>query len=96
MTALALLLAAQSFDDAVQPHAALGPGGTAVVAMIRGGNIIVAVSADAGKSFGAPVTAIDAGGRASGGMRRGPRVGVDKKGGLVVTAPDPWTPRPRP
>ena len=86
--ALTLLIAAQEFPGAIQPHVALGPKKTAYVVMIREGNIKVAASADGGETFGEPLTAIDGGGRKiPGGLRRGPRIGVDKKGALVVTAP---------
>lgn len=84
---LALLLLVQDFGDAIQPQPAVASDGTVYVVMLRGGNVQVAVSKDKGKTFEAPVVAMDAGGRARGGMRRGPRIGVDAKGGVVVTAP---------
>jgi hypothetical protein len=87
VTAFVLAMAAQEFSGAMQPQVAVGSGGAAYVAMIRDGNIVVAASDDGGKTFGEPVVAIDAAGEARGGMRRGPRIGVDGKGGLVVTAP---------
>lgn len=73
--------------DAIQPQLAIDGEGTFYVVSIAGGNIQVAVSADRGKKFGAPVTAIDAGGRAKGGMQRGPRIAVDGKKTVYVTAP---------
>jgi hypothetical protein len=80
-----LLLQVVVSDDAVQPKAAIAPDGSIHVVMIRGGNIVVSSSAD-GTTFSESV-AIDAKGKAKGGMQRGPRIGVDKKGALVVTAP---------
>lgn len=74
------------WEEAIQPQAAVAPDGTVHVAMIRDGNIVVASSKD-GTKFGEPVVAIDGGGKARGGMQRGPRIGVDAKGNLVVTAP---------
>lgn len=84
MVLLALL---QIFEGAIQPQPAIGPGGKAYVAMIQGGDVRVAASEDGGKTWGTPATAIDTGGKLKGGMRRGPRIGVDAKGGIVVTAP---------
>ncbi len=74
-------------EDATQPKACVAPDGTVYVAMIRGGDIAVAASRDKGKSFGAPVTAINGRGRIRGGKQRGPRIGVDEKGNLAVTSP---------
>ncbi len=74
-------------SDAIQPHVAVDDRGTIYVAFIQRGNICVAVSRDRGKSFSAPVIAMDVGGRAKGGRQRGPRIAVDAKGKLVVTAP---------
>lgn len=73
--------------DASQPHAAIDSDGNIYVVFIQGGNIKVAVSTDKGKTFGEPVIAIDNNGRARGGMHRGPRIGVDAKKTLTVTAP---------
>ena len=75
------------FDDAVQPQVGVAPDGTVYVVMIKGGNIVVARSEDKGLSFGDPVIALDAMGRVQGGLRRGPRIGIDGKGNLVVTSP---------
>ena len=73
--------------QAIQPQIALGGEGGIHVVFIHKGNISVAVSKDKGKSFGEPVIAMDAKGRASGGMQRGPRIGVDLKKNITVTAP---------
>ncbi len=73
--------------DAIQPHVALDGDGSAYVVFLHKGNVAVAVSADQGKSFSAPVVAIDAQGRARGGHKRGPRIGVDAKKNLTVTCP---------
>jgi hypothetical protein len=73
--------------DAIQPHLAADAGGSLYCVFIEDGNIRLAVSNDRGKSFSAPVTAIDAGGKARGGMQRGPRVAVDAKKNVYVTAP---------
>jgi hypothetical protein len=74
-------------DQAIQPSLALDPDGGVYVAMIRKGNIEVAVSTDAGKTFAAPVAALDAKGKAQGGQQRGPRIAVDSKKRIYVTAP---------
>jgi hypothetical protein len=74
-------------DGAKQPQVAVDADGGIYVAFIRGGNIEVSVSTDQGKTFSRPVVAIDAKGRANGGMQRGPRIGVDAKKNVYVTAP---------
>jgi hypothetical protein len=74
-------------DNARQPQAAVDADGGIYVVFLRNGNIEVSVSADQGKTFSKPVTAIDAKGRAKGGMQRGPRIGVDAKKNVFVTAP---------
>ncbi len=73
--------------DAIQPQVAIDDEGNIYVAMLHKGNIAVAVSTDRGKSFSDPVVAIDVGGRMKGGRQRGPRIGVDAKKNIVVTAP---------
>lgn len=73
--------------DAVQPHLAVDADGAAYVVFIRDGQIYLSVSADGGASFSDPVVAIDAMRRARGGMQRGPRVAVDGKKTVYVTAP---------
>ncbi|HYE97256.1 MAG TPA: sialidase family protein [Planctomycetota bacterium] len=77
----------QVAPDAIQPHLAIDRDGRIYVAFIRGGQIELSVSDDRGKTFGAAVVAIDAKGRARGGMQRGPRVAVDGKNTVYVTAP---------
>lgn len=72
--------------NAIQPHMAISSHGV-FVACIHKGNIAVVVSHDEGRSFGSPVIAMDVSGRARGGRHRGPRIGVDAKGRLTVTAP---------
>ena len=73
--------------EAIQPHMAIAGDGTIYVAFIQRGNICVAASRDGGRKYGEPVVAIDVQGRANGGAQRGPRIGVDAKGNLAVTAP---------
>ncbi len=98
MLAIALaLLAAQNdgempppvavAEQAAQPHLAADPDGGLYVAMVRNGNVEVAVSTDAGKTFAAPVTALDAKGKVRSGMQRGPRIAVDRQKRVYVTAP---------
>lgn len=79
----ALLLA----TDAIQPHVAVDKDGHIYATFLHQGNVAVAVSTDKGKSFGAPVIAIDVKGRARGGRQRGPRIGVDARQHVTVTCP---------
>lgn len=72
---------------ASQPHLAAAADGAFACAFIRNGNIEVSVSTDQGKTWSAPAVAIDARGKARGGMQRGPRVAVDGKKTIYVTAP---------
>ena len=74
-------------SDAIQPHLAIDNDGAVYVVFIHDGNICVSVSKDKGLSFSEPAIAIDVKGRARGGMQRGPRIGVDAKRHLIVTAP---------
>src|SRR5262245_10841812 len=74
-------------SDAIQPHMAIDHEGGIYVTFLHKGNISVSLSRDGGKSFSKPVIAIDVQGRMKGGMHRGPRIGVDAKKNLVVTAP---------
>ena len=76
-----------SFDDAMQPALALGPGGLIALAMLQRGNIVVTLSRDGGTSFSPPVVAMDCNGQARGGRQRGPRIGVDSGGVITVSAP---------
>ena len=72
---------------ATQPHLAAGEDGGFACVFIREGNIEISVSADKGKTWSAPAVAIDAKGKAKGGMQRGPRVAIDAKKTIYVTAP---------
>lgn len=73
-------------EGAIQPHVAIAPDGTIHVVFVRNGNIEIASSSDRGKTYRDPVTAIDARGNAKGGYQRGPRVGIDEKGAVYVSA----------
>src|SRR5579859_6696200 len=70
-----------------QPHLAASEDGSFYAAFIRDGNIGFSSSTDRGKTWSAPVVAIDARGRGSGGMQRGPRIAVDAKKTIYITAP---------
>lgn len=72
---------------AIQPHLAATDDGAFYAVFIRGGNIEFAASEDKGKTWSAPVVAIDARGKAKGGMQRGPRIAVDAKKTIYITAP---------
>jgi hypothetical protein len=74
-------------SDATQPQVAVDTRGNVYVVFLQKGNVAVCASTDRGKTFGTPTVAIDAGGKARGGRQRGPRIGVDAKGNLVVTCP---------
>jgi hypothetical protein len=74
-------------DDAIQPQVAVDADGGIYVVFIRAGNIQVSISTDRGRSFSAPVTAIDGKGNARGGMQRGPRIAVDADKNVYATAP---------
>jgi hypothetical protein len=73
--------------DAKLPHLALDADGNAYVVFSRSGNIELAVSSDGGKSFAAPVIALNANGRDAGIANRGPRVCVDKSKRVYVSGP---------
>jgi hypothetical protein len=73
--------------DAKQPCSVVDASGTVYVAYLHAGNVVVSGSKDRGKTFGEPVVAIDAKGHARGGAQRGPRLGADARGRLVVTSP---------
>lgn len=73
--------------DALQPHLAASEDGTFHAVFIRGGNIEYARSSDQGRTWSAPLIALDAKGKARGGLQRGPRVAVDGKGTVYVSAP---------
>src|SRR5262245_5506769 len=72
---------------ALQPHLAAAEDGSFYCVFIREGNIEVSVSTDKGKTWSTPAAAIDAKGKAKGGMQRGPRIAVDGKKTIYVTAP---------
>jgi hypothetical protein len=72
---------------AIQPHLAAAEDGSFYAVFIRNGNIEFSSSADKGKTWSAPAVAIDAKGKAKGGMQRGPRIAVDAKKTIYVTAP---------
>lgn len=72
---------------AIQPHLAADAHGRFYAAFLHDGNVALSVSTDGGKTFTRPVVAIDAHGKARGGMQRGPRVAVDAAGTIYVTAP---------
>jgi len=72
--------------EAIQPQAAIDDEGNVYLVFLHRGNIAVSVSKDRGRSFGKPAVAIDTGGRAQGGLQRGPRIGLDRKKNLYVTA----------
>lgn len=72
---------------AIQPHLAAAEDGSFYAVFIRNGNIEFSMSTDKGKTWSSPVVAIDAKGKAKGGMQRGPRVAVDSKKTVYVTAP---------
>jgi hypothetical protein len=87
---LALLVAdAQTVvaPGANQPHLAASDDGAYYATFIKDGNIEYSGSADKGKTWSAPVVAIDARGKAGGGMQRGPRIAVDAKKTIYITAP---------
>lgn len=92
MTMLLLLAQIVVARDAVQPHLAVDGKGTLHAVFLRNGNIEIASSADRGMSFSEPRVAIDAKGKARGGMQRGPRVAVDGKGTVYVSAPLSYDP----
>src|SRR5437762_977733 len=81
-----LMLALPAPDRAVtlagganQPQLAASEDGSFYAVFIKDGNIECAVSADKGKTWSKPAVAIDAKGKAKGGMQRGPRIAVDGK-----------------
>ncbi len=75
--------------DAIQPQMAIDSRGTIYIVSIHENAIVVSKSTDQGKSFDAPVTALDAHHKAQGGAQRGPRIGVDAEGRLAISA---WAP----
>lgn len=73
--------------DAIQPQLAQDADGAFYCVYIKGGNVELTISTDGGATWSAPVVAIDASGTAKGGRQRGPRIGVDAKKNVTVTAP---------
>lgn len=73
--------------DAMQPHLAAGDDGAFYATFIKDGNIQFSASTDKGKTWSTPVVALDARGRAGGGMQRGPRIAVDGNKTLYLSAP---------
>src|SRR5262252_905014 len=71
----------------IQPHLAAADDGSFYAVFLKDGNIGFSTSADRGKTWSTPTVAIDARGKAKGGMQRGPRVAVDGKKTIYVTAP---------
>ena len=74
-------------EDARLPHLAFDSEGNAYVAYVRKGNVEVAISTDGGKTFGAPVVALNSGGKDAGIPNRGPRVSLDKNKRVWVSGP---------
>ncbi|MFN0059044.1 MAG: hypothetical protein ACKVX7_11350 [Planctomycetota bacterium] len=72
--------------DAIQPQLVAANAETFYLACLHRGNYCVSESVDGGKSFADPVVAIDCRGRARGGAQRGPRLGIDARGRLTLTA----------
>jgi hypothetical protein len=82
-------------EGARQPQVAVAPDGTVHVTFVKDGNVLVASSKDRGRTFSSPVVAIDAEGAARAAAQRGPRIGVDARGRVVVTAPVAFDPTER-
>jgi hypothetical protein len=74
-------------DQAKLPSLALDADGNAYVAFVRNGNIELAISSDGGKTFSAPVIALNSGGKDAGIPNRSPRVCVDKQKRIWVSGP---------
>src|SRR2546422_11144282 len=72
-------------DQARLPNLALDADGNAYVAFVHNGNIELATSTDGGKTFGAPVIALNANGKDPALANRGPRVSVDKQKRIYVS-----------
>ena len=79
--------------DAIQPHLVADKEGTLYCAFLRRGNVEVSTSSDDGKTWSPPAVAIDAKGKAKGGMQRGPRIGVDDQENVVSRRPSVSTKR---
>lgn len=72
---------------AIQPQLTQDADGAFYCTFIRNGNIELSISSDGGKTWSPPVVAIDAKGKANGGRQRGPRIGVDSKKNVFISAP---------
>jgi hypothetical protein len=72
---------------ATQPFVAANAAGAFFAVFLHRGNVALSVSTDGGRTFTEPVVAIDAKGKARGGMQRGPRVALDAAGTIYVSAP---------
>lgn len=73
--------------DARLPHLTFDVDGNAYVAVVRNGNTELAISTDGGKTFAAPVLALDLKKKDIGITNRGPRVAVDRAKRIYVSAP---------
>ncbi|MEK7465862.1 MAG: sialidase family protein [Planctomycetota bacterium] len=74
-------------SGATQPQLAQDSDGAFYCTFVRNGNIELSISTDGGKTWSAPAVAIDVKGKAQGGKQRGPRIGVDGKKDVFITAP---------
>lgn len=73
-------------EDATAPRVAIAPDGAVHVVFVRRGDVELVSSADGGKTWTEPRKVL-AGGRVAGAMDRGPRIGVDAKGTILVSSP---------
>src|SRR5678816_3960141 len=76
-----------TIQRATQPHAAARADGSFACAFILDREVQISCSTDDGNSWSVPAKAIDSKCRMRGGAQRGPRVGMDEKKGVYVTAP---------
>jgi hypothetical protein len=73
-------------DKATQPSLAIDSEGGLYVVFFRNGNVELSISRDRGKTFSPPVIAIDARGKALPIPLHGPRVGVDSRKKIYISA----------
>lgn len=88
--ALLLLLALQDVkvaENARLPHLAFDADGNAYVAFVRNGNVELSISTDGGRTFSAPATVLNSGGKDAAIANRGPRVAIDKNKRVWVSGP---------